>query len=1287
MPELNEGFLTRSFLRSNWALDYAAFKGSPEEKALEMRLKRWAGRTDLKETSAESAFLQEFFVETWDYVQTGQDGGEKSFSLYPKFPVPGAGQKGGPGEADAALGEFTSAKGNLVPQVVCEFKDIKSSLDAPQKRKGNNRSPVQQGLDYLSFARRGLFGNEPILPTWAIITDMNEFRLYWADRGKRQFMRFTIKSVDLFQGASLIAETEDARFERFLFFRLFHADTLLVRGASGRSQLAQLIAQQWVRERKLENDFYKEYRAYREHLYQAMLGANPEGTPRFPGTRGQLVRMAQKILDRCIFIFYCEDMGRALGYPPQLLRNFLIEESNLKHYDPDEGTIWLRLCSLFRAMNDGTAFGGQKLNQFNGGLFAADTELETLVVPNRVFCQQGQGQNEAGLYAFPLTLLYLSASYNYASNWAEGLTSPPVAEKAGEIEAGRKADPEKALGLYTLGRIFEQSITELEILEAEADGRLSLNKVDKRKRDGVYYTPEWAIDFIVSETLGGRLEELKNECGWPPSGSEKLPDENAVLSFEEKLKQIKIVDPACGSGAFLITALRYLLDEWAAIQELRKQVSKNYRTREGDTDRIVRDILRDNLYGVDINPASVEITKLALWLHTARGDKPLSSLDDHIRDGNSLIGNNFYDNLAPYTAEQQERINAFDWEEAFPQVFENGGRFDVVVGNPPYVKLQNFRKVHADMADFLRTDAAGNPSYEATQTGNFDLYLPFVEKGIQLLNEHGRLGYIAPSLWTLTENGQGLRDFIMRGRHLYGWIDFQSWQVFEEATTYTALQFYTRASNDKVKIAFVPDGVLGNDPWSGNDATIAYERLSFGDRWLMTTGADRALIDHMYARSRRLDDPGLTRNIFVGIQTSADSIYHLKKLGPGRYLCTPKGESAPPPYEVAIEDVIMKPLVSGTEAKRYIAPLTDTYLLFPYQRAEGNVRLISAVDMVANYPLAWAYLCSWEADLRARESNKMDVDDGWWGYNYPKNLDKQEIEKLVVAQTVPSMRVCADPHGEFYINNVRVNGISAAAESNLFYLLGILNSPACDHVFRRAAKPKDGGWFEANKQFIDYLPIPVAGEPITTDVADRAERLQQLHTRRRDLLVEIDRRLSVAAERNKPERWLFPGLKSKRDLKDEAPARLEDDKKKEWAKQRYDEALAACHERVGAGLAPGIELDASFENGELRFLVAGSAVIEQIFVTDQEGEFIVAQWKLLASTYSITDKTNGKKLANALRKIRVTDNPAIVSQVIERQQELAALQQDLTVAEVDLNEIVFRLYDLNAEQVRRVMLK
>jgi hypothetical protein len=471
----------------------------------------------------------------------------------------------------------------------------------------------------------GFFPSDPILPTWGIVTDMNEFRLYWFDRGDHQSLRFAILATDLLKGTSLVATSEAARFDRFLFRKVFHRDTLI--SATGRSVLVNLIGQQRFNDRQLENTFYGEYRKFRERLYLTLLERNSEGTPRFPGTRGRLVRLAQKILDRCIFIFFCEDMGQALAFPPKLLQDFLIDRSKDPYFDPDGTTIWQDMLRLFKAMNEGRAFGGKALNQFNGGLFAHDNDLEKLHVPNSVFCQHMQGANEASLYTFKETILYLCASYNYASD-------------LGRADGARSfdRDPSKSLGLYTLGRIFEQSITELEILEAEADQRPSLNKESKRKRDGVYYTPEWVVERIVDETLGPRLAEIKKECGWPANGD---PDLEVIDAYSARLKSLTVLDPACGSGAFLITVLRYLVDAWHEVQGLRRQITKGRAEKDSD-DALIADILKSNIYGVDINPASVEIARLALWLHTARGDKPLSSLDESIREGNSLIGSDFY---------------------------------------------------------------------------------------------------------------------------------------------------------------------------------------------------------------------------------------------------------------------------------------------------------------------------------------------------------------------------------------------------------------------------------------------------------------------------------------------------------------------------------------------------------------------------------------------------------------------------------------------------------------------
>jgi hypothetical protein len=202
----------------------------------------------------------------------------------------------------------------------------------------------------------------------------------------------------------------------------------------------------------------------------------------------------------------------------------------------------------------------------------------------------------------------------------------------------------------------------------------------------------------------------------------------------------------------------------------------------------------------------------------------------------------------------------------------------------------------------------------------------------------------------------------------------------------------------------------------------------FGERWLLLTGEERALIDRLYERCKRLDDPEHTKQIFQGLITSAYAIYHLKRLRSGHYLCTPKGDDAQPPYEVEIEEALMKPLVSGLEAKRYVAPVTDTYLLFPYVVGITGVSLIDAATMDADYPKARVYLTSYRDALRLRESRRgrdgnvieAPFDDAqWYRFGRHQNLDKQEIVKLVVPRLVANLACSADETGSVYLRQRR----------------------------------------------------------------------------------------------------------------------------------------------------------------------------------------------------------------------------------------------------------------------------
>jgi len=281
------------FLRAQWDSEYRAFESGPESGALLTRLRAWAGREQLNERASETAFIQRFFVETWGYRLQGHDQADAAYTCRPQFELSGAGQGGGTGFADLALGHF-GAEG--VPQVVCEFKAIRSGLDARQLRKGNDRSPVDQCFDYLQAAWQNRDRDALVEPAFALVTDMNEFRLYIRRLGRTQCQRFVIAGSGSAADPDLLSDTPAAAFRRFAFWRLFRPDMLLAE--RGSPPLDRLLRDQVTREKAIEKTFYREYHDYRQFVFRSLVEANPD----FPGTRGRLVRLPQRFLDRCIFI-------------------------------------------------------------------------------------------------------------------------------------------------------------------------------------------------------------------------------------------------------------------------------------------------------------------------------------------------------------------------------------------------------------------------------------------------------------------------------------------------------------------------------------------------------------------------------------------------------------------------------------------------------------------------------------------------------------------------------------------------------------------------------------------------------------------------------------------------------------------------------------------------------------------------------------------------------------------------------------------------------------------------
>lgn len=1285
---------THSFLMSCWVQDYEAYCSSDADAALLTTLKNWAEKDFQKETRSEAKFIQLFFEDLWGYVASGTGEQSAGYTIEQQYPIERAGQNGGVGQADAAMGWFGKSELPDTPQVLCEFKDILSGLDAKQNRKGNDRSPVKQCADYLSFSRQQFtpYGNEKIQPSWGIVTDMNEFRLYYKARMPQQYESFKIKrSSRQEQGVFLLDASEPARQKRFLFSRLFHADWLLNR--NGKPQLLELYSAQGEQEKSLEKAFYFEYRAYRDELFTTLLAHNPsyQTQPR------KLVRLTQKLLDRLLFVLFCEDMGAHLNYPVNILRDLMSEYSQDERYSDDEADLWEeKLARLFKSMREGTPFLKHPINRFNGGLFAVDTDLDSLHVPNKVFFKPFQGASAESLFEHKRTLLYFAANYNFG------------------IEEGG----ERAIGLYTLGRIFEQSITDLEIMEAEAANEQSLMKLSKRKTNGVYYTPEWTTAYIVDQTLGVRLEEIKTglnmlgflaldeeriaadhtkpkskkDTGSLKKNTETLKYFDLLETYLQALGQLKILDPACGSGAFLIQALKHLLREHEWISSEKARINYQFRQAEVfDKAKVYREILAKNLYGVDINTESVEITKLALWLHTVMPGKPLSSLDDNILCGNSLVDEQIIEVVGELSEDQRERINPFNYREAFEDVFAAGG-FDVIIGNPPYIKLQNMKRVQPEATDFWSnaTKADGTPRFRSAQTGNYDIYLPFTEQCIELLNPKGRMGFIQPNVWAVNDYGRGFRELLHETRRMDRWIDFKSYQIFDEAITYTALQFFTGQAVDGVKLHFAPNGGddLASLDWEQIDV-LPYEKLPVSDAWQFMPEPERILIERLNSSCKRLDDPTITKAIFQGLITSADGVYHLEKTNNTEFICSFDKTN---PDQIELESDLMHPIVSGVEAKRYQYPDTNTFVLFPYKYStEASASLYSESELKTRFPKAWQYLGHHEPALRSRERGKLDS-DGWWRFGRNQSIDKQNLPKLLIPRLVKNLFCSVDTEGEFYMDNVDVGGILVSPPNSLFCIAGFLNAPVTNYVWRRISKPFQHDYRAANKQFIAPLPIPETNEDEKKQVSDFAEKLQELHTCYRNELQKLTKRINAAQLTGdaKPAQWIWADLptdwKATKNTEAAKQTELKGAALTAWAKTHYQALLGEKLQNLSVRMNPALKLTVTNDGGELSLLADGAPAFDSVFVDESEADFIAAQWKYVIRTNNITPSMTAEKFLARLLQLKQTDNASLIKQIISLDTKLDQLSVEIEDQELQMNTLVYQLYDLSADEIRQIEL-
>ncbi|MDM8566502.1 N-6 DNA methylase [Candidatus Halobeggiatoa sp. HSG11] len=484
-----------------------------------------------------------------------------------------------------------------------------------------------------------------------------------------------------------------------------------------------------VVEENITKKLYKDYSTFKNELWQNICKNRPDLDKLL------LFQKTQKLLDRFLFVFFAEDSGLL---PPNSI-SYYVKRYHRLIEDDAKKPLYDIFKQFFDYINKGRK--GKTVHDdifaYNGGLFLPDELLDGLIIDDEL------------LEPHVLTM----TAYNFQSD----------------------------VDVNILGHIFENSLNEIESVTAQLEGQKVDKNKSKRKKDGVFYTPKYITKYIVENTVGKLCEERKADFGIVDeeyAKGRKRRRKKLVQNLYDNLQEyrnwlleITICDPACGSGAFLNQALEFLISEHAYVDELQANLLESSIVFQD----VSNHVLEKNIFGVDINEESVDIAKLSLWLRTAQRGRKLTSLNNNIKCGNSLIDD-------PKVAGEK----AFNWEEEFPQVFEKGG-FDVVIGNPPYVRNTELDKITKKELEIKYFSA-----YK-----QYDLYILFNELSLQIVKKNGLIGFIQPNKFLSSDYGINILNFINENAIFLNIYNVSLDKVFSDASVYPYIFIYKKISFNK----------------------------------------------------------------------------------------------------------------------------------------------------------------------------------------------------------------------------------------------------------------------------------------------------------------------------------------------------------------------------------------------------------------------------------------------------------------------------------------------------------
>ncbi len=778
-------------------------------------------------------------------------------------------------------------------------------------------------LDNIEFKRQAI--NYAYLKgvTWAVLTNFDELRVYNAEW-----------AGDIRQAEFLTLRHEDFADASFDFLWMLSKPAMQTRQLD---KFAETVGKK-DKKKPVNKVLLEQLLDWRERLFRN-IRLYPENQQLW-ATPHEIDNAIQKLFDRLIFLRSVEDRGVDSAHLSGLVRT------------APRADLFPRLLKLFRDMN----------GVYNSNLFE-DHTLDGLTI------HDGE-------------LLH---------NLLDGLYTGREGGQTIKYDFGAiKAD--------ILGAVYEQYLG-YKVQEPDPDGKrlfdgdnaprkrsasAQTDRQQKRKMQGIYYTPQYIVRYIVEQTVGRLLE----------SGA----DPHAL----------RIVDPACGSGSFLIEAFD-LLDQWL----------EKHEPNTPELERRRR-ILTENLYGVDLDDQAVEVTRLNLMLRARLRREKLPMLR-HVRHADSLRA---------------------DWTDLFPDVMKAGG-FDAVIGNPPYVRQETLG------ADFK---AYAQSHYE-TYAGSADLYIYFIEKGVKLLRDGGMYGVIVANKWLRAAYGKPLRKWL-KNEALQSFIDFGDLPVFEDATTYPCIVIAKRGKNGETVNA-TQVKTLDFDDLDAYIGANSYKvrRIDLSDSgWSLAVGNAQDVLTKVKGAGIPLKDY-VNGKIYRGIITGLNEAFVITDTV-RKALIEQSSNSAE----------LIKPFLAGRDVKRYEMPDNDrSLILIPsgWTNQHSGEALDKWAWLQAQYPAIAMYL----SQFQDKAEKRWDKGDYWWELRPCAYYDEFEKPKIIYPN------ICNQPEFTFDNQGLYANQKCFIIPTQDKYLLGLFNSKLGFFLFKQLMPKLRGGYFEPGYVFMKGYPI------------------------------------------------------------------------------------------------------------------------------------------------------------------------------------------------------------------------